>query len=89
VGVLLADVRAHLREPSQHLDQVLLLELSSLGGDELDEHLPRVSALADDEVPQVAGLRAWSYGSSRSSRARACTALRIALPRTRPASSGR
>ena len=49
--------RPHLRELRQHLDQPLAVEALALVRDEHDERLARVHALADDEVPEVAGVR--------------------------------
>jgi hypothetical protein len=48
--------RAHLREAAQHLHEVARLEPFPGSGHELDECLPGVAALADDEMPEVPAL---------------------------------
>ena len=48
--------RAYLGEVAQHLDELVAVEALAGGGDELDEHLACVAALANDEMPQVARL---------------------------------
>ena len=49
--------RAHLGEARERLDQEVRVEALARCGDEHDEHLAGVPALADDEVAEVAGLR--------------------------------
>ena len=49
--------RAHLREAPKGLDERFACRRQfARRGHELDEHLPGVASLANDEVPQVAGL---------------------------------
>ena len=54
--------RAHLREAAQDVDEVVALEALARRGDELDERLAGVAALAHDQVAKVARCRLLAVG---------------------------